>query len=174
MVFTDEMMEILRYLNNKEDYAIFAGFAAFLHTKIESSADIDILVKSIKEVNNISKDFINNGWKQKNKKTGNVLFMNSKLEKNNTTFDIIFSKSAEEIILPRKVKLSFDIYKLYVVSREVLFISKLLGLASESRPEEKIKRDRKVVNILRNNLNLKGLRKLLVEMKDAFWTSGYL
>jgi hypothetical protein len=174
MVLTDEMREILRYLHNKKDYAIFAGFAAFLHTKVESSADIDIFVKSIKGVNNISKDFINAGWKQKSKKTDNSLFMCSTLEKNNTTFDIIFSKSAKETILPNKVKLPFNSYGLYVINKEALFISKLLWLASENRPEEKIRRDKNVVNILRKNLNIKELRKILVKMKDTFWKKGYL
>jgi len=30
MVLTDEMIEILKYLHLKEDYAIFAGFAAYV------------------------------------------------------------------------------------------------------------------------------------------------
>jgi len=174
MVLTDEMMKILEYLNYKEDYAIFAGFAAYVHTTIESSADIDILVKSIKEVNTISKYFACNGWKKIKTKTDNSSWMISTLDKNNTTFDIIFSKSAEKIILPKKVKLSFKGKQLYFISKEALFLSKLIWLASENRTEEKIKRDRKVVNILRKDLNLNNLRKLMAEMEDPFWTNGYL
>jgi len=41
-----EMHELLDFLSQKDDYAIFAGFAAQLLLGIKASPDIDILVRS--------------------------------------------------------------------------------------------------------------------------------
>jgi len=41
-MLTNEMQEIINFLSEKDNYAIFAGFAGFLHTGVASSADIDM------------------------------------------------------------------------------------------------------------------------------------
>ena len=60
-----EMHEIQAYLNNKKDYAIFGGFASFLHTKTLASNDIDIWINSKGKIKELKKYFLGNGWQIK-------------------------------------------------------------------------------------------------------------
>ncbi|MGC1120748.1 MAG: hypothetical protein WBA22_06605 [Candidatus Methanofastidiosia archaeon] len=46
MPITAEMEETISYLSGKDDYALFAEFAAYLHTGVEPSPDIDICFSS--------------------------------------------------------------------------------------------------------------------------------
>lgn len=165
------MQEILEYLHTKKNYALFAGFAAFLHTGVEPSPDIDVFVSSIDDVKNITGDFTQKGWTHM-QRTTNTYFMDT-VEKNNTTFDIIFSKSAKEVFLPRRVKIYFEDKCLYSISVEALFLTKMNQVASQKRSDCKTKRDREVIHILRKKINVQSLREILEDLKDSFWTEGY-
>jgi len=52
-----EIKEIIRYLENRGDYLIWAGFASFAHLGFKYSPDIDIFTNSSKTKKQISSDF---------------------------------------------------------------------------------------------------------------------
>ncbi|MEM4271869.1 MAG: DUF6036 family nucleotidyltransferase [Candidatus Pacearchaeota archaeon] len=173
MKLAKEMKEILDFINNRKDCVIFAGFAAYLQTGVRASKDIDVFVPSMDAVKKIAKYFSDKGWKQTGLKTDKKLFMASTLKKRNVTFDVIFSKSAKEILMPLRIKIQFNKYTLYSISPESLFLTKMSQLTSPKRTDNKTKRDRQVIARLRKKINLAKLRKLLQKMKDVFWTQGY-
>ena len=168
MDITSEMEEILHYLHRKDDYALFAGFAAYLHTGVEPSPDIDIFVSSLSNVKEITEDFIKKGW--------TVLHSHdffSTLEKNGTTFDIFFSKIAERAFLPCSIVIPYKDLSLSVISAEALFITKMAQVASLERSAEKTARDRRVIHILRQKIDGKKVKELFQNIDDSFWTEGW-
>lgn len=168
MSITPEMEEILQYLHNKDNYALFAGFAAFLCTGVEFSPDIDVFVSSPEDVKEISEDFLKEGW--------NLLSLNDFLvtvEKNGTTFDIIFSKIAEETFFPCRIKILYKGKHLFTVSLEALFLTKMHLIASLQRSPEKTARDRKVIQILRKKMDGKKVNELIMNLNDSFWTEEW-
>ena len=172
MVITREMHEIVDFLKAEEQYALFAGFAAYLYTGVETSADIDIFVPSMAVVKRICRLFIPRGWKLTRKKSDGKLYMLSTLKKKDTTLDIVFSKIAREIWVPCKTSLPFGRGRLNAVSPEVLFLTKLQGMTSLHRTESKTARDRRVLSVLRRRIDVGKLRKLLNKLPDVFWTKG--
>jgi hypothetical protein len=170
MSITPEMEEVLQYLQKKDNYALFAGFCAFLLTDVEPSPDIDIFVVSEKDVNQITDDFLKKGWRKIRYITNDIFL--STLEKNNTTFDIIFSKTAK-IYLRDRIQVPFKNIHVFVISPEALFLTKMNQVASPERSDEKTKRDREVIHILRKTIDVKALKKLLQNVDDSFWTKGY-
>jgi hypothetical protein len=170
MNITEEMKEILQYLSNKDNYALFAGFAAFLCTGIESSADIDILVSSYGDIKKITEDFISSGWDHIQFRTDKISM--STVKKNKTTFDIIFSQFARKLF-PSRIVVSFDGKKLFCISLEALLLTKLNQLAAIERSEEKTRRDRLVIRVLRKKIDVRKMRELLQNLEDSFWTEGY-
>ena len=171
MTLTSEMQEILEYLHTKKNYALFAGFAAFLHTGVEPSPDIDVFVSSVDDVKDIADDFTQKGWTPI-QHTTNTYFMDT-VEKNNTTFDILFSKSAKEVFFPQRVKIYFEDKCLYSISVEALLLTKMNQVASRERSDCKTKRDREVIHMLRKKINVQNLREMLEDLEDSFWTEGY-
>lgn len=165
------MQEVLEYLCTRENYAIFAGFAAFLHTGVAPSPDIDVFVPSIDDVEDMTDHFVNRGWTLKNR-TAHTHFMGT-VEKNNTTFDVIFTKPAKEVFLPRKVKVRFEGKHLYSISVEALLLTKMNQIAWRERSNDKTKRDREVIHILRKKIDVANLREMLEDLDDSFWTEGY-
>ena len=168
MDITSEMGEILRYLHKKDDYALFAGFTAYLHTGAEPSPDIDIFVSSLNDVKEITEDFISKGWI--------VLHLCdsfSTLEKNGATFDIIFSKTAERAFLPCAIKVPFKDLSLSVISAEALFLTKMAQVASLERSPEKTARDRRVIHILRQKIDGKKVKELFQNIDDSFCIEGW-
>ena len=61
MKFNNEMKEIIEYLNTRDSYVIFAGFAAYLQAGLDSSDDIDIFVAP-EEISKIAEEFEKKGW----------------------------------------------------------------------------------------------------------------
>jgi hypothetical protein len=170
MSITPEMEEVLQYLQKKDSYALFAGFAAFLLTGVEPSPDIDVFVVSEKDVNQITDDFLKKGWRKMRYITDDIFL--STVEKNNTTFDIIFSKTAK-IFLQDRIQIHFKSIRVFVISPEALFLTKMNQVASPERSDEKTKRDREVIHILRKTIDVKALKKLLQNVDYSFWTKGY-
>ncbi len=170
MSITPEMDEVLQYLHGKDTYALFAGFCAFLLTGVEPSPDIDVFVLSGEDVKQITDDFLKKGWR-KIRYTTDDIFM-STVKKNNTTFDVIFSKTAK-IFLSNRIQVSFKGIQLFVIAPEALFITKMNQITSRQRSDEKTKRDREVIHILRKMIDVKTLKKLLQNVDDSFWTKGY-
>lgn len=168
LTITPEMEEIIHYLHNKDNYALFAGFAAFLLTGIEPSFDVDIFVSSCNDVKKIVNDFVKKRWTLQY----STDFM-STFEKNNTTFDIIFSETAKKAFLPGKVQVYVEGSSLYIISPEALLLTKLNQVFSLQRSAEKTKRDRKVIHILRQRIDVRELRMILQNIDDTFWTERY-
>jgi hypothetical protein len=171
MPITLEMEEILHYLHAKDNYALFAGFAAFLHTGVEVSPDIDVFVSSLPDVAEIADEFIKKGWHQTRHPT-DTLFL-STVKKGTTTFDILFSEPAQKVLLPRKIPVDFQGYHLFTISLEGLLLTKMNQVASMGRSDDKTQRDRKVIHIVRQKIDVKKLRSLLLDLEDSFWTKGY-
>lgn len=166
MILTPELKEIIQYLHTKDHYAVFAGFCAFLLTGVEPSFDIDIFVLSDNTVRQITEDFLKKGWRKQYTND----FM-STVKKNDTTFDIIYSKTAK-IFLSGRIQVSFKGYRLFVITPEALFLTKMNQLASLKRTEEKTKRDRDVIHILRQKIDVEKLKNLLQTVDDSFWTNS--
>lgn len=168
MAITPEMQEILNLLEKRNDYIIFAGFAGYLHTGVETSADIDVFVP-IKEVDNISKQL---RWTETKRTTS----QNAKiitLEKNKTTFDVIGINKGTEPYFETKVEHDFNGKKLWIMSKEALLLSKMNQVTAEDRTEAKTSRDRKVIAILRSKIDLKKIRELATKLSDEFWQKGW-
>lgn len=168
MTITPEMQEILNLLEKRNDYVIFAGFAGYLHTGVETSADIDVFVAT-KEVDNISKQL---QWKETKRTTS----QNSKiitLEKNKTTFDVVGINKGTEPYFETRVEHNFNGKKLWIMSKEALLLSKMNQITAENRTEAKTARDRKVIAILRNKIDLKKIRELAPKLSDEFWQKGW-
>jgi hypothetical protein len=167
------MNEILDYLSARKDYAIFAGFAAQLHTGIKASEDIDIFVPSTKVVKKITNDFLSKGWKQTRLRTDKKVFMVSTVKKQGVAFDIIFAKLAKDSFLPSKTKIKVGNRMVYVLSTEALMVTKILQLISLKRTESKAKRDRKAIAILKKKVNKRKLKTLLKNMNPELWTESH-
>ncbi|MBU7017107.1 MAG: hypothetical protein HXS44_06325 [Theionarchaea archaeon] len=168
MVITSEMEEILFYLHRKDNYALFAGFAAFLHGGVEPSMDLDIFVSSPHDVKEITEDFIKKGWTLSN---SHNFF--STVEKNNTTFDIIYSESAKKAFLPCALVIPYKDLLLSVISAEALFLTKMAQVSALQRSPEKTARDRKIIYILRQRIDSKKVKELLLNMDDSLWIEGW-
>ncbi len=167
-----EVSEILRYLNGRSDYCIFAGFASYLHTGVKASNDVDVYVASKKRLRQIAKDFIKNGWKIK-KERQNKFYEFKRLIKNDTTVDLLYSVIGKKcFLLNNKTKIKFQKYNLNVLNKEALFLSKLQVIMEPDRKESKHKRDRKVLNILRKDLDITKLRTLMKKLPRGFWRDG--
>jgi hypothetical protein len=168
MNITPEMEEIVQYLHDKSNYAIFAGFAAFLLTGVESSPDIDIFVSSRNDIKKITDDFVTKGW--------NLLCQNdfvTTVEKRGTTFDIIFSESARKVFFPCRMRVPFKDKHLFCISSEALLLTKMNQLTSLQRSDYKTKRDRTVIDILRQTIDGEKVIQLVVNLEDSFWTEGW-
>lgn len=174
MTLTHEMIELVRFLSKRDDYVIFAGFGAFLHTSIESSSDIDIFVPTPKTVEEISKLLATKGWKQVKKETDNKYYSVSCLKKKKTSLDVVYSVTSKKSFYPTKERIKFQKYTLNVLSREAMLITKINQLTQLNRLKTKYERDRKVIDSLRKKINIKKLRKLLKNLHELFWTFGRL
>jgi hypothetical protein len=173
MVFTNEMQEILSFLDKQKNYAIFAGFASELHTGIESSPDIDVFLPSKKAIEHIELEFTKNSWKKTDEESGKEDYKFVTLEKDKTTFDLCTSQYVREIVIPNKEEVKYKNFKLKVISKEQLFIDRLNSASDEKRGEFKLARDRKVIKILRNKIEIKKLKNLFNSLPDAVWTYGW-
>lgn len=172
------MEEVLEYLDNRDDYVIFAGFASFLHTGIESSADIDIFAKDVETVNRMADDFLAKGWKldreNLNRNNDGKFKCGFKtVEKNNTSFDICYSTHTSEVFLPESVTLEFEGFNLKVFSAETLFLAKIQQMTGPNRKESKMLRDRETIGILRTKIDPDKVKKLINSVWDEFWTKRY-
>lgn len=170
MVFTKEMLEIVNFLSSKKDYATFAGFATELHTKLASSPDIDAYYPSKDEIRNVYEIFLKNGWKITRKFENKKDYLFITLKKNRTTLDLWTSRSIREISIPNREKVIFKNKRLYTISKEELFLEKMIGATLDGRARHKQIRDKKAVNILRKKLNEKKLKKLLEALPAKFFT----
>jgi len=165
-----EIREILRYLETRKDYIIWAGFAQYAYAGLKPSPDIDIYTKSLNSKEQISADFQCKGWKKIPYK--GFYEHHDKLEKNGTTFDVIYSEPATKLFFTDRTKLKIEGYSLYFISLEVLFLTKLGQLTTAKRSSEKRERDWKTVNTLRDKINIEKIKKLMSKLPDSFWRVG--
>ncbi|MBU6998121.1 MAG: hypothetical protein HXS51_06765 [Theionarchaea archaeon] len=171
MPITAEMEEIISYLSGRDDYAIFAGFAAFLHTGVEPSPDIDILIDLPEKVGKIMEDFLEKGWKRICYSSQH--FVTGTVKNHDTTLDICFSPPACHALLPGRTTISYEGTPLLVITPEALFLTKMNQLTSPLRTDAKTARDRQVIEILRKKIEVSALRELLDNLEDSFWTLGW-
>jgi hypothetical protein len=171
MPITAEMEETLSYLSGKEDYALFAGFAAFLYTGVEPSPDIDILVDQPESVRKIIGDFIQKGW-EKTRYFGEQFVMGT-VKSGDTTLDICFSQPGRTIFFPQRVTVYYKGAPLLVITPEALLLTKMNQLTSPERTDAKTARDRQVIEILREKIDVSRLRELVNSLEDTFWTKGW-
>ena len=171
MEITSEMEEIIQYLHKSVNYALFAGFAAFLLTGVEPSFDIDVFVSSPDKVRKVTEDFIEKGWNLRQSTSND--FVLSTVEKNNTTFDIVFSSLAGKVFLPGKIAVSYKGGKLFAIAPEALLLTKMNQLTLMERSTEKIRRDQKVIAILRKHIDVEKTKELICNLDDSFWTEGH-
>lgn len=172
MKINKEMKELLDFLSKRNDYAIFAGFAAFLHTGINSSADVDIFVPSIKSVKEITNLLKKQDWNQTKQETDNKYYYFTSLNKKGTSIDIVYSITSKKTFYSTKEKIRFNKYKLNVLSKEAMLITKINQLTYLFRKKEKQERDKKVISVLRTKIDIKKLRKILKNLHEVFWKYG--
>jgi hypothetical protein len=160
----EEMKEILRYLEPRNDYVICAGFAQYAHLGTPCSADIDTFVDTPKTKKKISADFEKKRWR----KFRSYPYLDS-FEKNETTFDILYSENASKNYFSDTVVIEVYSFKVRVLSREALFLMKLSQLFWDERTEEKRRRDWVAVNSLKLQVDTKNVKELIGKMPDSFW-----
>jgi len=172
MALVKEIREILSFLESRKDYVIFAGFAAYIYTGIKASKDIDIFVNSFSNVDvycEILKDF---GWNEiKRIKDDKKRYHVCTLIKNGTTFDICYSLSSKKVFVQFGVKKKFENFNLRLISLEGLYLTKVSQITF-LRPEIKTKRDREVINILRERISVSRLKKMIFLLPEIFWKEG--
>jgi hypothetical protein len=162
-----EILEILKYLEPRKDYAIVGGFAQFAYTGVGYSPDIDIYAISQKAKGRMAGDMQDMGWKLKYRSKGL-----NRLEKRGTTFDIMHSMAASEIGSSSSVKINVYGHELNVISKEALFLTKLGRFSTADRTEEKRMRDLKTIIKLRRTIDMKKLRGLVSRLPDSYWRTG--
>jgi hypothetical protein len=165
-----EIEEILQYLEPRKDYVIWAGFAQFAHLGTKCSADIDIFTYTPGAKKKISLDFQKNEWRKI--PHDNTYQSWDKLEKNGTTFDILYSQKASELLFYDIAEIEVYGYKAKFLSKEGLFITKLGQLTWRNRTEEKRKRDLDTINLLRESIDAQKLSELIAKLPNSFWITG--
>jgi hypothetical protein len=170
MKISQELKEILAYLEPRNDYVIWAGFAVFGHLKVAHSADVDIYVSSPEAKKEISAEFQKRGWQKLPHKE--VVFDWDKLEKNQTSFDIVYSKPASRLLFSDAANLKAYGHKLCFLSKEWLFLTKLGQLTYDQRKLEKRKRDIVTLQRLRKSMDTKKVARLATKLPLSFWQSG--
>jgi len=170
-MITPEMNEIIDYLSTRDNYAIFAGFAAFLQTGVDASADIDVFIATSEEIEQMSQEFQQKGWTEPERKIVQDKVVKATVEKNETTFDLIFSVNAQAYIDTCE-KVECEGKQLSVLSKEALLVTKMLQL-TQNRPDSKTQRDRQVIADMRPKIDPMKLKQLLSSLDNTFWTKGY-
>lgn len=167
-----EIKEILEYLERRQDYVIWAGFAQFAHLGLKHSPDIDIYVASSEVKKQVSKDFQNRGWKLILYSEISPQWQWDSLQKNGTNFDIVYSQAAAEIIFPDSVQIAAYGHSLRFVSKEWLLITKMGQCTWANRKEDKRARDIETINILRKSVDLAKFREIVAKLPDSYWQRG--
>jgi hypothetical protein len=165
-----EIGEILQYLESRKNYIVWAGFAQFAHLGTKCSADIDIFTDKLKTKEEISSDFQKNGWEKM--PHDNTYQIWDKLEKNKTTFDIVYSQSASKLLFSDVVQIEVYGYKIRFLSKEGLLITKLGQLTWENRTEEKRERDLETIISLRKLIDARKVNELIKKLPNSFWKTG--
>ena len=101
MNLTSEMNELIKFLSKRDDYVIFAGFGAFLHTGVECSKDIDIFVSSFESVKKIAKLLKEKNWKQVKQETDNKEQITINNEQKKETVNEISIETTKENTSPK-------------------------------------------------------------------------
>jgi hypothetical protein len=167
-----EIREILQYLENRDDYVIWAGFATFAYLGGKYSLDIDIFTDSLKTKEQISSDFQKKNWKII---PHDQSFQNwDKLKKHETTLDIVYSQNASKLFFFDKVRIKVYGNLLYFISKEALFLTKLGQLSAVNRTKEKRERDLKAIMELRKFVNVQKIRELVLKLPDSYWLTGWV
>lgn len=168
----NELEEILTYLKKRDDYLIWAGFAQFAHLGIKHSADVDIYAKSKEVKKQISADFQSGGWQLMPHQEMDPGWLWDKLQKQGTTFDIVYTQPSSELMFPDAVEIEVYGCKLRFLSREWLFLTKMGQSTWPSRTEEKRKRDIETINLLRKSIDSERLRQIAASLPDSYWLRG--
>jgi len=167
-----EIREILQYLENREDYVIWAGFASFAHFGFDCSPDIDIFTNSFETKEKMSLDFQKNNWKVI---PHNKTYQNwDKLKKHETTFDIVYSQNASKLFFTDKVKIEVYRHSLNFISKEVLFLTKLGQLSDIDRSKEKRERDLKTIMESRKSVDVRKIKELILKLPASYWLTGWV
>ncbi|MAG78361.1 hypothetical protein CL616_03285 [archaeon] len=164
--------EILAYLTQRNDYIIWAGYAQFAHLGIKPSPDVDIYVKSEDSLKEISKDFVEKGWKVIHQPKA-ISALWDKLEKNGVTFDIMYSEPAS-IFFEDRVLLKINENEVLCISKEALFLTKMGALTSKGRVEDKRKRDLNAILQLREIIDPEKVKEIVKRLPDSYWKIGWV
>lgn len=168
----NELEEVLTYLEKRDDYLIWAGFAQFAHLGIKHSADIDIYTKNKEVKIQISANFQSRGWQLRPHPEMNPGWFWDKLQKQETTFDIVYTQASSELMFPAVVEIEVYDCKLRFLSKEWLFLTKMGQFTWPSRTEEKRRRDMETINLLRKSIDSEKLRQIATSLPDSYWLRG--
>lgn len=167
-----DLVEILEFLAGREDYVIFAGFAAFLHTGVPASPDIDVFLNQLPSTEAVLGHFITRGWKRHRREGKSGEWEVVTALRGRTTFDICWSLNASSVLVPDATTMLFQGLSLRVISREAMFLTRLVSLSSPGRTSAKSRRDRRVLAALRPLVVPDRVADLAARMAGSFWISG--
>lgn len=167
---SEEVEEILSYLEPRNDYVIWAGFAQYAHLGMKPSPDVDIYAKTPRAKFRVIWDMRKNGWKKVVRK--NLGIEIETLKKGETTFDIAYSENASKLFFTDVRKFLLNGHMLHFISPEVLLITKMGLLSMEERSEEKRERDIKAINTIRKRADPKKLSKIAGKLPASYWKVG--
>jgi len=168
----DQIKEILSYLEKRNDYLIWAGFAKYAYLEGEYSADVDIFTDTPETKRDIIADFQKLGWQVPTISTIRLRWDWNRSEKGGTTFDVVYSPRATQLIIPEKVELIVEGYKLQFISKEWLYLTKLGQLIWKGRSEEKRQRDIQAVLGLEDLIDAQKIVKFVSQLPACFWKEG--
>jgi hypothetical protein len=166
----DEIREILTFLQGRDDYAIWAGFAQFIHLGFKHSADIDIYVKTPGAKEEIGEHFVNRGWDVKQKSQRQLSW--DTLEKNKMTFDVVYTPESAELIVPHSEGKEVYGFKVKVISKEWLFFTKLGQISWSDRSAEKRQRDAETIEKLRDVVDIQKIKMIAAKLPKKYWRYG--
>jgi len=164
--------EILRYLQPRDDYVIWAGLAAYVHVGTPHSNDVDVYTESQKSFEEMSKEFEARAWSPNRTKLPSNGMRND-LRKESVTFDIVYSPFSR-ILFEDAARLNAYGYRLKFVSKEALLLTKLGQMSSKGRPPKKMAKDAETIQKLRAVVSAERVSKLSYNMPRSYWASGFV
>ncbi len=165
-----EIEEILKYLEQRSDYVIWAGFAQHAHLGLPYSPDVDVYVDSVSALEEISQELHNLDWRLEPHQEKTYRW--NKLERNDTTFDVVYTDDASNLLFNDIVVIDIYGHKLRFISKEWLFITKLGQLTWPDRTEEKRTRDIEVLQKLRESMDVEKIKHIASQLPEKYWELG--
>lgn len=166
------IIDVFKHLQPRNDYVIWAGMAAYAHLGTSVSEDVDIFTLTNNSMDEIADCFEDKGW-DKNPKSSPFKYQ-YRLRKEDATFDVIYSEDAAQLLFDDRVILALEGMKLFFVSKEWLYLTKIGQFGVANRKPEKKKRDLEAIAKLSGMVDSQRILSLVPRLTKSYWDTGWL